>query len=128
MSALIAIGKWCIEYWYVIVIAALIAFLAGWGQTMKSERDSIKAEFAEYKAERAEADAKATREALAKTIADERKKEQADAENENLKRDLAARTNELRAERSLLSLVPPARPGSVCPDGQACFAIWRAIQ
>ena len=67
--------------------------------------------------ERSEAEAKA------RTAAEKLSKEQADAENKKSAAANAASIAELRhqrdsARRAFLSSSPP---GSVCPDGQACF-------
>lgn len=121
MTALLAIGKWCLEYWYVVALAALIAGLAAYGQTMRSERDSARVELADYRAEVADERTKAAKAALAKAIEDERKKEQADAENERERNRLAGELEQLRQQQPLHVDLPASRPGSLCPDGQVCF-------
>lgn len=130
MTALAAIGKWCLEYWYVLVIAAALLALGGWGLKMKSERDAARVEYADYRKTIAEGAVKAAEAALKKTIADQRKRDEADAENLRLQRDLAAATRRLRDARATGSLVPAA---ASCPErpASACFnrdALERALR
>lgn len=96
---------------------------------------TVRQEFAQYKADQREAEAKQAREALAITVANERKKEHADAENARTLAAARADADKLRVERDaavsrFLSASPAA---SKCPDGQTCFiraefdAAYRAL-
>lgn len=116
-------------YWLQILVAAAFASLTVYAGAQKmaandarADRDKVKAEFAEYKAAQAESAVLAAKAALMKTIADEKRKEAADAENETLKRDLADATRRLRDAANISGGSMPAAPaGSRCPDGQTCF-------
>lgn len=99
VTALAAILKWSIEYWYVIAVAALVFGLAAWGQKMRGERDEIRAEYAEYRKTIAEAAVKAAEDALKRTIADTLHKEKIDAAHAKAVARLNADVGRMRRER-----------------------------
>lgn len=101
----------------VVVVGVLLAYVG----MLRLERDHIKAEYAEYRTNVAKAAQAAAEAALQKTIADEKRKEEADAENLRLHADLDAAARKLRDARRNSSFVPPApscpeRPASACFD------------
>lgn len=123
-----SIIAWALANWRLVAVVILVAALGTYGMTMRLARDlaraevvSIRGEFNDYKMAVAEERAKAAKAALAKAIEDERKKEQADAENERERARLAADIKRLREQQPLHLDLPATRPGSSCPDGQACF-------
>ena len=103
--------------WIGLVMLALGAY----GLAMKSQRDAIRAEYAEYRTQVAVAAQAAAEQALKKTIEDEKRKEEADVENLRLVAALNAATRRLRDARAGSNFVPatpacPARPESACLD------------
>lgn len=124
MTAFYAIAKWCLEYWYVVAVAALIALLAGYGVTMRAERDAARSEYSDYRRQVAVAAQAAAEEALKKTIADEKRKEEADANNLRLRADLDLLTKRLRDARASSNFVPAA---ASCPERPASAAFDRVL-
>lgn len=110
---------WCIANWKVVAVGLLVAILAAYGVTMRTQRDIARAEYSDYRRDVAVAAQAAAEQALKKTIADEKRKEEADEENMRLQRSLADATRKLRDARAASSFVPatascPSRPESAC--------------
>lgn len=117
-------------YWKECAVALIVAALLSVAGYYKLEAGAAgvreaeaKQELAEYKAETQAQAARQSREALAITVANERKKEHADAQNAAALAAAHADAARLRVERDaavsrFLSAAPAA---SKCPDGQACF-------
>ena len=113
-------------FWEAVVVAALLAFAGA----MYVQKNAIKTEYAEYRTQVAQAAQKASELALQRTIADEKKKEEADAENLRLHAALDATTRKLRDARANSNFVPAAASGSISP-ATACFSrtdLERALQ
>lgn len=109
--------------WRTTVVLLAFVALAGFGLFMRSQRDQARVELATFKEQVAQAAEAAAAEALKHTIADEKRKEDADAENARIHADDQRTIASLRDERDAARrrIVPPAPAGSKCPDGQACF-------
>lgn len=105
-----------ILYWKQIAVLAAFGLLAGYAGLQRVQKDAIRAEYAEYRTNIAKAAQAASELALKKTIADQKRKEQADEENLRLRADLAATTRRLRDARSASSFVPAAAPSSPRPE------------
>lgn len=121
---------WLLANWKIVAVAALVLILAGYGQTMRAQRDALRVEYSDYRREVARAAQLAAERALKKTIEDEERKEKADVENLRLRALLDATTRRLRDARRDSSFVPPA---ASCPDrpASACFQradLERALQ
>lgn len=110
-----------IANWKLIAVALVVGGLAFYAGLMRVERDAVKAEYAEFRTKVAQAAEAAAEAALKKTIADEQKKEKADAENAAALATLAGTIKRLRDADADRNLVPAAPAGTKCPDGQACF-------
>lgn len=106
---------WLLANWKLVAVAALIAVLCGYGLTMKSQRDAVTVEFSDYRRTIAIAAQAAAEQALKKTIADEKRKEESDVENVRLRAALDAATRRLRDARASSSFVPPAAPNAPSP-------------
>lgn len=121
---------WLAANWKIVAVAAIITILAGYGQTMRYQRDSLRVEYSDYRREIAKAAQLAAEQALKKTIEDQEWKGKADADNLRLRGDLAVLTKRLRDARASSNLVPAA---ASCPDrpASACFQradLERALQ
>jgi len=117
-------------YWKQIAVAVFIALLVGYGQTMRVQRDIARNEYSDFRREVAISAQAAAENALKKTIADEKRKEEADANNLRLRSDLAVLTKRLRDARANSNFVPAAPAGSDSP-ARATFdreALERAIR
>lgn len=102
------------------MVAGLLAFAGA----MYVQKNAIKTEYAEYRTQIAQAAQAAAEVALQKTIADEKKKEVADADNLRLRGDLAVLTKRLRDARANSNFVPatascPERPLSAAFNREA---------
>lgn len=106
--------------WRLVAIAAVVAVLGGYGMTMRMQRDNARSELAEFKAQAAKAAWLAAEKALQETIADQKRKEAADAENSAALATLAGTIKRLRDARPVGGLVPTATASSSRPD-LACF-------
>ena len=106
--------------WRLVLEVVIVGLLVAYGVTMKAERDTLKAEYAEYRTLVAKAAQAAAEESLKKTIEDEKRKEAADAENMRLNRQLADAARRLRDARAASNFVPAASPGAASPE-RACF-------
>lgn len=102
-------------YWKQIAVAVFIALLVGYGQTMRVQRDMARNEYSDFRREVAIAAQAAAEQALKKTIADEKRKEEADVENVRLNAALAAATRKLRDARASSSFVPAAASNAPSP-------------
>ncbi len=109
-----------------LVVAALLS-VAGFYKleagAARVDEAKAKQEFAQYKADAQAQAAKQARDALAIAVANERRKETADAENARSLAATLADAHRMRVERDaavsrFLSATPAA---SKCPDGQTCF-------
>lgn len=105
--------------WRLVLVGLLVGALSGYAMTMRIERDAVRTEYADFRTKVAEAAALAAQQALQKTIADERRKESADAENAQALAILAGTVAKLRA-RPPVSLVSTASASAGGPD-VACF-------
>ncbi len=103
-------------YWKQIALAVAFGLLAAYAGLQRVEKDAIRAEYAEYRTKVAEAARAAAAAALQRTIADEKRKEEADEENLRLRTALAATTRKLRDARAASSFVPPSAPGASRPE------------
>jgi hypothetical protein len=111
-----------IENWRTLAVLALVASIGAYGLTMRLQRDAARTELATFKEQVAEAAQRQTEQALKRTIADEQRKEKADAENADTVTRLRADVERLRRERdSRSSSIGTAPAASKCPDGQVCF-------
>lgn len=106
--------------WRLIAVAALVAVLGGYGMTMRLQRDNARSEYAEFKAQTAKAAWQAAEKALQETIADQKRKEAADAENSDALATLAGTIKRLRDSRAGSGVLPPS-PSSPGGADIACF-------
>lgn len=121
---------WLLSNWRLVAVGVLMLTLGGYAMTMRLERDAVKAEYVDYRENVAKAAVAAAEAALQKTIADEKRKEEADAENLRLRADLDTTARKLRDARAAGSFVPPAPSGAASPV-LACFGrddLERALQ
>lgn len=121
---------WLASNWKLVVIGTIIFALGAYGQTMRIQRDMARNEYSDFRREVALAAQKAAEQALQKTIADEKKKEEADADNLRLRNDLAVLTKRLRDARANSQFLPAAPADSGSP-ASACFSrpdLERALQ
>jgi hypothetical protein len=106
--------------WRLIAIVIAFAAIGGYAAVMRMQRDSVRAEYAEFREKSAQAAAAAAEIALKKTIADEQRKELTDAEHAKTVIALSARIKRLRDANPAGGFVPAAPAGSGRPD-LACF-------
>lgn len=106
--------------WTWIAAVAVLGSIVAWGGYEKVRADHVAAEYADYRAKVAQAAQAASEQALKKTIADEKRKEEADAETLHLRSQLAATARRLRDARAASSILPPAASDSPDPT-VACF-------
>jgi hypothetical protein len=111
---------WLLANWRLVAIASVVAVLGGYGMTMRVQRDNARSELVEFKAQSAKAAWLAAEKAFQETIADQKRKEAADAENSAALAALAGTIKRLRNERPPSNFVPAAPAGSSRPD-LACF-------
>ena len=130
MTALFAIGKWCLDNWHVVAVVALVLGLVGWGVKNGMERDAVTVEYADFRRDVAQAAQAAAESALKQTIEDEERREKVDAEHARKVAALDATTRRLRDARRDSSFVPPAAANAPSPSN-ATFdraKLERAIQ
>jgi Tfp pilus assembly protein PilX len=109
-----------IANWRTLAVLALVAVLGAYGLTMRLQRDAARTELATFKEQVAEAAQRQTEQALKRTIADEKRKEEADAAHAQTVSALNARIAGLRARHPDSGFVPPAPATTSRPD-LACF-------
>lgn len=108
-----------IQYQIIAALAIVLA-LGSWGGYQTIRKNQVQTEYADFRREVAKAAQAAAEQSLQKTIADEKRKEESDAENLRLRADLAATTRRLRDARASVSFVPA--PAANAPDPAiACF-------
>lgn len=105
--------------WRLVLELVVVGVLLAYGFTMEKQRDRARNEYSDFRREVAIAAQNAAEQALKKTIADEKRKEEADAENLRLQRalaDTARRLRDARASSNFLPTAPscPERPASAC--------------
>lgn len=110
--------------WKLVAVGVIVAILGTYGVTMRTQRDIARADYSEYRLKIAVAAQAAAEEALKRTIADEKRKEAADADNLRLRGDLAVLTKRLRDARAGSSFVPAA---ASCPDRPSSAAFDRTL-
>lgn len=111
-----------IANWRLIAVAVVVGVLAIYAGLMRVERDAVRAEYADYRTKVAQAAAAAAQAALQRTIADEKRKEAADAENAHALATLAGTIKRLRDDaRTSGGSVSASPAGSRCPPEQVCF-------
>ena len=110
--------------WRLVAIVLLVAVPSIWGAVMRLQRDHARAEYATYRTKVAQAAAAAAEVALKKTIADEQRKEKADAEHAAAVARLNSTIRRLRDARAASSFVPAA---ASCPGSPDRAAFDRAV-
>lgn len=115
---------WLARNWKLVAVGTIILVLGMYGQTMRVQRDIARNEYSDFRREVAIAAQHAAENALQKTIADEKRKEEADVENLRLNAALAAATRKLRDARASSSFVPAA---ASCPDRPTSAAFDRVL-
>lgn len=110
--------------WRLVLELVLAGVLVVYGISMRTERDIARAEYSEFRREVAIAAQAAAEQALKKTIADQKRKEEADADNLRLRGDLDLLTKRLRDARASSNFVPAAPS---CPDRPDSAAFDRTL-
>lgn len=109
--------------WRLILEVVIVGLLVAYGITMRTERDIARAEYSEFRREVAIAAQAAAEQALKKTIADEKRKEEADADNLRLRGDLDLLTRRLRDTHSDSRFLSAA---TTCPSSPEEAAKYKA--
>ena len=119
MTALFAIGKWCLDNWHVVAVVALVLGLVGWGVKNGMERDAVTVEYADFRRDVAQAAQAAAESALKQTIEDEERREKVDAEHARKVAALAADVGRMRRERDASRSFVPACPAATASPAEA---------
>jgi hypothetical protein len=110
--------------WRLVLELVVVGLLVVYGATMRTQRDIARAEYSDFRRDIAIAAQAAAEEALKKTIADEKRKEEADERNLRLRSDLAVLSKRLRDARASSNFVPPA---ASCPERPNSAAFDRTL-
>lgn len=116
------IVAWCLSNWKLVAVGVLVAILGAYGVTMRTQRDIARAEYSDFRREIAVAAQAAAEQALKRTIADEKRKEESDAAHAKTVATLTDSIGRLRLERddARSRFLPPTAAAPDRPD-LACF-------
>lgn len=108
-------------HWRAVIVLVVLGILGTYAGAMRLQRDAVRADYAEFRTKVAQAAEAAAAEALKHTIADEKRKEQADAEHAQTVADLAGRVKRLRDARPSGRLLSAAPACPASPEGAARY-------